>query len=144
MRLTLRSVYKEDSALVLYAMLKERLSEPASNISHQKMPTFAEHLRFYNSKPYRVWYLINVDGLPAGSIYASRNNEIGVYLGRDYRGLRIATWALTKLLEKHKPLPAKAGVRSGKWLAHINPANLASLSFFERMQFKPLQVTYAL
>ena len=41
----------------LYDLLKERTS--STNISHKKMPTYKEHVKFVNSKPYAKWYVIH-------------------------------------------------------------------------------------
>ncbi len=62
----------------LYEMLGER--DESINISHKKMPTFAEHRKFVNSNPYREWDIISTDVMvPVGYICLTKNNEIGVF-----------------------------------------------------------------
>lgn len=145
--LTLRSVYKNPhGAEILYELLRERSEEddPLVNISHRALPPWHKHLRFFRSHPYRAWYFVKEDGLIAGYVYASRQNEIGIVLSKDYRGRGIGRWAVSTVTTRHKPLPAKPGIRSGRWLANINPKNERSVAMFSRLGFNQLQVTYAL
>ena len=51
----LKSVTKLDVEF-LFNLLKER--DPRANISHNKMPTYDEHVNFVKSKPYSKWYII--------------------------------------------------------------------------------------
>ena len=43
----------------LYELLAER--DPVANISHREMPTFDQHRKFVDSRPYKAWYLIHSD-----------------------------------------------------------------------------------
>lgn len=147
MRLTLRSVYKDQgSAEVLYDLMRARSTEddPNTNISHRKLPSWGAHLRFFRSHPYRLWFLIRADGVPAGSLTMTKLNEIGIVLFRDYRGLGIGRWAIDQAVTKYRPLPAVPSVRSGRWLANINPKNIASIALFNGCGFELIQHTYAL
>ena len=54
-KITLKIISKSDHQF-LYDLLLER--DPKANISHKKMPTFTEHLKFVKSKPYSKWYVI--------------------------------------------------------------------------------------
>ena len=69
----LRQVRKSDS-LFLYNLLKER--DPKANISHKKMPTFKQHEKFMDSKPYSKWYVIMGSEEKLGSIYLTKESEI--------------------------------------------------------------------
>lgn len=147
MTLTLRSVYKDRGGTAwLYEMLRVRSTEndPNVNISHRALPTYAEHVRFVRSRPYRLWYFVKENGLTAGYISISRRNEIGIVLLPDYRGRGIGTWAVQEVMKRHKPLPAIPSERSGRWLANINPKNARSIAMFAKCGFSELQVTYAL
>lgn len=147
MMLTLRSVYKDRGSVeVLYEMLRQRSTEndPYVNISHRRLPTWQEHLRFFRSRPYRLWYFIRENGLVAGYVYASHLNEIGIVLSPDYRGRGIGTWAVRTLTQRHGPLPPIPSRRSHRWLANINPANERSVAMFSKLGFVHLQNTYAL
>jgi hypothetical protein len=52
---------------LLYRLLEQR--EPHVNISHQRMPSWQEHVRFIASRPYVAWYLIKHGPNYVGAIY---------------------------------------------------------------------------
>ncbi len=125
-------VWHEERAVdILYELLKERA--PHVNISHRTMPTMEEHKAFVESTPYAAWYLIQVDDDYVGSIYLSRNDEIGVFIFAKYRGKGHGPGAIKMIMELHK---------RGRYLANINPANSESIRMFRRLGFKKLQLTY--
>ena len=111
---TLRSVDESDFRF-LFKLLKER--DPNANISHKKMPTFPEHIEFVKSKPYSYWYIIQISNKKIGTIYLSKNNEIGIFLKKDHHSKGIASKALKLLITQH---PKK------RFLANINPKNKSS------------------
>lgn len=119
-----------DAPLYLYALLLERPAEAC--ISHKRMPTVAEHLSFVRSDPYEAWYLVVDDAVVLGSVYLTRQREIGVSIFRDYQGQRHGDRAVTMLRELHP----------GPVLANVAPGNVASQRFFEGLGFKQIQVTY--
>lgn len=145
MRTTLVSVYRErDAAEVLYALLQRRAENPEMNISHCEVPSLRAHKRFMRSKPYRAWYLIKVDALTAGTIYATKMNEIGLHLFPEYQGQGVGRWALETFLQRNRPLHAIPAMRVGQWLANIHPDNGKSIMFFLKAGFKIKQFTYQL
>lgn len=117
----------------LYHLLEER--DPRANISHKKMPTFEEHVKFVLSKPYSVWYVILAKKEKAGSIYLSKQNEIGIFVKKNMNGMGIGSKALKLLMEKN---PKK------RYLANVSPQNPDSIEFFQKHNFKLLQYTYEL
>ena len=64
-QIKLTAVTKND-ALFLYDLLKER--KPNVNISHGKMPTYVQHIKFIESKPYSKWYIIKFGNKKIGSV----------------------------------------------------------------------------
>ena len=130
--LRLRTIDKSDLRF-LFNLLKER--DPKANISHKKMPTFLEHEQFVMSKPYRYWYVIESSKTKVGTIYLSKNNEIGIFLKKTHHGKGIGAKALKLLITKH---PRK------QYLANINPNNILSRDFFKKNKFKLIQHTYEL
>lgn len=139
-------VYKHNGAIdELYQILKDRLKEPGTNISHTRMPTLDEHSRFFWSKPYAGWYLImgtrGVDEI-MGACYITKANELGIYLWPHYRGKGYATQAMLMLMAMHPPLSPIPATRSGKYLARIHPNNKASQALFERLGFQCIEHTY--
>lgn len=131
-----------EAQMVLYQLLQERPRK--SWISHERMPSFEEHLRFINSHPFWYWYVINVDGSYVGSIEATDRNEIGVTILSRFVRVGYGRMALRLFFETHHPLPAIPARRNGHWLANIAVGNEDSKAFFRTMGFSPLQETWVL
>ena len=117
----------------LYNLLEER--KPVTYISHKKMPTYEEHVNFVKSSPYSKWYIIEVDGERAGSIYLTKQNEIGIFLNEGLQEKGIGSNALNVLIGKNPDL---------RYLANINPENKKSIKFFKKLGFTLIQYTYEL
>jgi len=128
----LKSVKKSDCEF-LYDLLKER--HPSANISHKKMPSFEQHVKFVMSKPYSKWYVIEEFKNNVGSIYLTKDNEIGIFIKKDLRGKGIASKAIKLLIEKHP---------RSRYLANVNPKNKKSIQFFKNQKFHLIQHTYEL
>ena len=129
----LESVYlRDDAQEILYSLLKERT--PEQSISHKQMPSWEDHVAFIKSEPYQAWYLIEVNDEIVGSIYLSKQREVGLFLFEKFKGQGYGRQALARLKYLHP----------GRLLANINPKNEASRKFFEREGFKLIQQTYEL
>ena len=130
--LKLKEVDEKDVQF-LYNLLDER--KPVTYISHKKMPTYEEHVNFVKSSPYSKWYVIEVDGERAGSIYLTKQNEIGIFLNEGLQEKGIGSNALNVLIGKNPDL---------RYLANINPENKKSIKFFKKSGFTLIQYTYEL
>ena len=128
----LTSVTKND-ALFLYNLLKER--ESNINISHKKMPTYAQHMKFIESKPYSKWYIIKLSNKKIGSAYLSKQNEIGIFIIKNMHQQKLGTSVLNILIKKNY---------RKRYLANINPKNKKSIGFFKKNGFKLVQYTFEL
>jgi RimJ/RimL family protein N-acetyltransferase len=129
--MNLISIYERpDRALVLHQLLEER--DDTANISHKVMPSWDEHVRFVESKPYQAWYFIEDNGT-IGACYLSKQDEIGVFIFKAYQGKHYGTWAIEALMLKH-------GKR--RYLANVSPRNERSLEVFRNLGFKPIQITH--
>ena len=130
--MNLIDVYTVSNAVrLLYELLSER--EPGQSISHKRMPTMAEHLSFVMSKPYREWFLIEVDGAYVGAVYLSKQNEVGIGIFRKHRGNGYGKQAVAMLMDRHK---------GERLIANINPTNIPSLNLFKSLGFRgPIQVS---
>ena len=117
----------------LYNLLEER--KRVTRFSHKKMPTYEEHVNFVKSSPYSKWYIIEVDGERAGSIYLTKQNEIGIFLNEGLKEKGIGSNALNILIAKNPGL---------RYLANINPENKKSIEFFKKLGFTLIQYTYVL
>ena len=130
--ITIRAVNTSDFRF-LFNLLEQR--DNRSNISHKKMPTYSEHIKFVKSKPYSKWYIIQKSKIKIGSIYLSKNNEIGIFINENFHGKGFATYALELLINKNP---------RSRYLANVNPKNLRSTKFFKKNNFKLIQHTYEL
>lgn len=128
----LRNVNQSDFRF-LYNLLNER--DPKANISHKKMPTYTEHVKFVKSKPYSKWNIIKYGTQRVGSIYLSKNDEIGIFLKKQFHGKNIGQSSLELFIKTN---PRK------RYLANVNPKNTKSKKFFKKNGFKLIQYTYEL
>ena len=129
----MRPVKPSDDAPFLFDLLKERNSYV--NISHKKMPTYDEHLKFIKSKPYSKWYVIIFDNQKIGSAYLSKQNEIGIFITKNKHGKKLGTSVLNMIIKKN---------HRKRYLANINPKNKKSISFFKKNGFELIQHTFEL
>lgn len=125
------SVYESMAETVLFRLLSERT--PEQSISHKSMPDYEDHVDFVRSRPYVAWYLIQAGQEFVGSVYLSKQREIGIFIFREHARKGYAGWAVAEIRRLHP----------GPMLANINPANTASIRFFEKLG-KRIQVTYEL
>ena len=134
MSLRFVSVYKvRGHEKLLYALLKER---PASmNISHRRMPSFAEHRRFVRSKPYKEWFWVQKDGETVGSVYLSRQNEIGIFFFKKFRKKKLQIETLRAFITQRRKL---------RLLANVSPKNKSYAGVFRSLGFKVVQHSYCL
>lgn len=141
----------------LYDLLAERPA--AANISHREMPTLEQHRAFVTRRPYRAWYIVEMEGrvdtLPesergipgawwVGTVCVTPQNEIGVQILAIHQRKGHARAALTQLLAELKPLDPAPTVRNGRFVANVAPTNEASKALFESLGGKQIQVTYEL
>jgi len=118
---------------LLYELLSERT--PAQSISHKEMPTFTQHEKFVEGRPYAVWYFITLDedtSSVLGHLYLTPDKEIGIAIFNSFQGQGIGSAALEELFRIHK----------GPFYANISPANRDSMDFFEKHKFTHIQNTY--
>ena len=128
--ISLKSVTNSDTKF-LFDLLEER--NPRVNISHKKMPTYNQHTKFIKSKPYSKWYIILKSKQKIGSIYLSKNDEIGIFLLKKFQGKNVGNFALNELMKKN---PRK------RFLANVSPKNKKSIEFFKKNDFKLIQYTF--
>ena len=126
----LKQVTKND-ALFLYELLKNK--DPNANISHKKMPSYDEHVEFVMSKPYTNWYIIEYDKKNIGSIYLSKQDEIGISINNDYEYDQIVKSALKLLMKLNQ---------RKRYLANTNPKDVRAQEFLLKNGFTSLEYVY--
>lgn len=117
----------------LYDFLRERIDHPDTNISHKRLPLYGEHCLFVAERPYFAWCLIQEGEEAIGSIYLTRNDEIGIFIMASHQGKGIGEQAIRLLMKSH---------RRDSYFANINPQNERSIAFFKRLGGKCIQHTY--
>lgn len=128
----LKAISKNDYKF-LYELLSER--DPIVNISHKKMPTYEEHVRFVASKPYLHWKIIYFNNKKSGSVYLTKQNEIGIFVKKELQGKKIGSRVLELIMKQNGP---------GRYLANVSPKNKKSIIFFKNHGFRLIQHTYEL
>jgi len=123
----------ESDICFLFDLLKKR--EEYQNISHKVMPTFKNHEKFVNSKPYFKWYVIFDESKKIGSVYLTNQNEIGIHFMHDKNFDYFFLESLKIIMKKH---PRK------RFLININPKNKKLKQIIEKNRFKLIQHTYEL
>jgi len=126
----LNQVTKNDMSF-LYELLKNK--DPNSNISHKKMPSYDEHVKFVMSEPYTIWYIIEYDKKNVGAIYLSKRDEIGISINNDSEYDQIVKIALKLLMELN---PRK------RYLANVSPNDVRSQEFLLKNGFTGLEYIY--
>ncbi len=128
--IVLKNISEKDYRF-LYCLLKER--NQIANISHRKMPSYKEHISFIESKLYSKWHIIFQNNKKVGSIYLSKQDEIGLFLKNNVQGKGIGITALKILIENNP---------RSRYLANIAPKNIKSINFFKKNKFSLIQHTY--
>lgn len=131
-KIILKPVKKGDYRF-LFELLQERRKK--ENISHKKMPTFSQHQKFVSSKPYSKWYVIYYNQNKLGSIYLSKQDEIGIHIKKEISSEKIRLRALKILIEKN---PRK------RYLANVNPRYTNLTKFYKKHNFHLIQHTFEL
>ena len=117
--IVLKEVRKSD-CLFLYELLSVR--KPNENISHKKNPTYAKHVNFVMSKPYSKWYIIYHATEKIGSIYLTKQDEIGIH----FKEQNITNKIRSKVLK----------------MININPRNTSLRNFLKNEGLELIQHTY--
>ena len=97
------------------------------------MPSYDEHVNFVLSNPYTVWYIIEYKVKKIGSIYLSKQDEIGISLVDNSLYDKIGK-SIIKLLIKNNPRK--------RYLAKVSPQNKKLQNFFVKNGFTGLEHTY--
>ena len=133
--IVLKEVQKSDCSF-LYELLLER--KLYVNISHKKNPTYVKHVKFVMSKPYSKWYIIYYGKQKIGSIYLTKQDEVGMHFkepGKITLQPRKLLWLqVLKMMMKKNP--------RNRYLVNINPSNTRMKTFLKNAGFKLIQHTY--
>ena len=118
--LRFRLINKSDLKF-LFNHLKER--DPRENISHKKMPTYDEHVKFVLSKPYSKWYIIFERNKKIGSVYLTKADELGLHLKKEYFRESLLKEILESLMKSE---PNK------RFVFNVSPRNKKFMKFLQK------------
>lgn len=130
MGIKLKSINSADLKF-LYKLLKQR--EPNQNISHRKIPSYVQHVKFVTSKPYTFWYILLEKEERIGSVYLTTQNEIGISLIKEKKLKGLEERVLELIMKRH---PRK------RFFVNISPKNKKLELFIKKFGFKMIQKTY--
>ena len=128
--IVLKETQKSD-CLFLYELLSERKSY--ENISHKKLPTYVKHVKFVMSKPYSKWYIIYHATEKIGSIYLTKQDEIGIHFKEQNITNKIRSKVLKMIIRKNP---------RNRYLININPRNTSLRNFLKNEGLELIQHTY--
>jgi len=131
-KLKLKDVKSSDHKF-LYELLSKRDSD--TNISHKKMPTYKQHVKFVTSKPYSKWYVAYIGNDKIGSVYISKQDEIGIHLIKSSDMPQLRKSVIDLVITKN---PRK------RYLVNVNPKNKKMIQFLQKNGFRLIQYTYEL
>ena len=128
--IVLKEVQKSDCSF-LYELLSERKSY--ENISHKKNPTYVKHVKFVMSKPYSKWYIIYRATEKIGSVYITKQDEIGIHFKEKNITNKIRSKVLKMIIKKNP---------RDRYLININSSNTKMKKFLKNEGFELIQHTY--
>ena len=129
---SLKIVTKNDLRF-LFNLLKQR--KQYENISHKNFPTYKEHVKFFDSKPYSRWYIIIQNFDKIGSVYLSRLDEIGIHVKDEIKIDEIFRDVIKEVIKRN---PRK------RYLVNLNPKNHRLVKNLKENNFELIQHTYEL
>jgi len=122
------------------SQLYRLLSDREYCISHESLPTYAEHSAFVLSKPYKAWYLVFSEFAPVGSFYVQEDNSVGINLTEHSREL-VAT--MIDLIHSTVPLSKEIPSKIPPYFAiNIPLKNQALKEILTELGHTPIQTTF--
>ena len=115
----------------LYELLLQR--KKIVNISHKKMPTYEEHVKFIESEPYSKWYIIQIDAKKIGSIYLTKENEIGIHFFTQYEESERFQNVIKEFFLKEP---------QDRFFMNVSPKNEQYIDLAKKLGFHLVQHTY--
>ena len=115
----------------LYKLLSER--KQITFISHKKMPTYEEHVKFIESEPYSKWYIIQIDAKKIGSIYLTKENEIGIHFFTQYEESERFQNVIKEFFLKEP---------QDRFVMNVSPKNEQYIDLAKKLGFHLVQHTY--
>jgi len=130
--ISIKPIEIKDNRFLFQLLSERKLNE---NISHKKMPSYLQHVEFVASKPYKKWHIIYDKNKKIGSIYISKQNEIGLFFKTNEWKHEIANKCIKLLMKINN---------EKRYLVNVNPKNKKMVNFYKKNDFKLIQHTFEL
>jgi hypothetical protein len=124
---------------VLFRLLNERNHA----ISHTREVKFDEHKRFVETHPYRIWFLVKLNGEFIGSFYLTTENTLGINVA-EKRINEVVSAIIDFVKINYEPLAAISSVRSGRFAISVPPSSKKLIECLNDMGSELAQLTYYL
>lgn len=125
----------DDKASFLYMLLEQRLKEPIGNLKLDKLPSWADHIKYIECRPYALWAIIRLDIEWVGSVAIDYDGTVSVYVIKSVRREGVAKEAIRQAMavcQKRNMANFKAVIRA---------ENAASQGLFSSLGFKSDTIT---
>lgn len=117
----------------LYDLLQQRMTRLGVNISHRRMPSYEDHVAFWDAQPYACAWIIMSGYRPVGYFYLTKIlNELGIQCFAEFD-----TQAFYLVVIDHV---LKMGL--GEILANVNPRHSELITALRARGFEVCQHTY--
>lgn len=136
-KISFKKVDVNDSK-TLFELLKKRVH----SISHNLIPTYANHKKFVESEPYDHWHLIYQDDEPIGYFYIQSDNSIGLNLITF--NLRNIKQTLKYIKNNFKPAPEVASKVPPYFYINAAYSNTDLIKVLAKIECVPIQTSYKL
>ncbi len=113
-------------AQFLYKLLKERFEYGNVNIDLDLLPNFSEHWNFIRNETYKYSYLLVLNTEYVGVGFIKQNNELGIFISKNYIGRGFGPHLITHILTMH-PTPC---------YGRVNFNNDRSNAMFQNLGFQ--------
>ena len=130
--ISIKPIEIKDNRFLFQLLSERKLNE---NISHKKMPSYLQHVKFVASKPYKKWHIIYDKNKKIGSIYISKQTEIGLFIKTNEWKHEIANKGIRVLMKINN---------EKRYLVNVNPKNKKMVNFYKKNDFKLIQHTFEL
>tara|TARA_Y100001933_G_scaffold253728_1_gene294373 strand:- start:979 stop:1416 length:438 start_codon:yes stop_codon:yes gene_type:complete len=116
------------------------LLERKYRISHDRMPSYAEHNSFVNNHPYHIWSIVRLNEIPIGTVYIGCDNSVGIHILTEFRMHR--KHVIQAVVDRFKPLTGKPSTVNRNFIFNIAVGDLEYEKDLRDCGATPLQITY--
>lgn len=128
----------DDHIEILYSSLLDR----KYIISHEKVPSYDEHINFVKNHPYRAWVLVKIEKKIVGNFYIHQDNSIGIHFDAEYFNLLPEIFEM--IFKQWKPLPPIPSVRNKNFFVNAPSKNHQLINTLKEIGANHIQSSFLL